>query len=82
MKLNIDFNAKEQMALLTFPVEEFTSEREFSVAISIISTFSADFDLDPELEKEDLQEIIERAISEDKDSFTFEICEDGIEVSF
>ena len=82
MKLNIDFNPKAQMALLTFPLEEFKQERDFAVAISIISTFSADFDLDPELEKDDIAGIISKAMEDEKESFTFEICEDGIEVSF
>jgi hypothetical protein len=80
MKVNIDFDANEQMAKLTFYLEELKSDRDFAIATSIVTTFSADFDLDPELERGDFDQMIEKARENEKECFTFLICEDGIEV--
>ena len=41
-----------------------------------------DYDLDPELEQEDFNNIISTAKEKEVDYFIFEISEDGIEVSF
>ena len=80
MIIDVDFNGSEQTTMVTFAIEQFKGDRDYHVASSIVQTFSADFDLDPELEKEDFVDIIEKAHSGEGNHFTFYISEEGIEV--
>ncbi|MBT3981441.1 MAG: hypothetical protein HOE90_08815 [Bacteriovoracaceae bacterium] len=80
MKVNIDFDGKEQSTNLTFYHDQFNTDRDYNVAISIVQTFCADFDMDPELEVEDFKEIIIKSGEKESQKFTFIIDEEGIEV--
>lgn len=80
MKIDIDFNKDEQSAYLTFYNCEFKEKRDFIVAISTIEIFSGDFSLDPELEIEDLEDILKQSKQKNSDKFIVIINEDEIEV--
>ncbi len=80
MLLDIDFNKDDETALLTFEVERFKSEKDIKLAIAIVTTFCADFALDPELEVEDFTDLLDQIEAKNKKHFTFFINEDGIEV--
>ncbi len=80
MKIDVNFDQETQTALITFFVKEMKANKDFSICQSIVQTFSADFNLDPELEREDLDEIIKVANEKGSNSFIFMINEEGIEV--
>lgn len=80
MKIDVDFNNEEQSALISFYPEEFKTKRDFLLAVNIVQTFSADFDLDPELGEEDIKTILSKLKDEDKNHLVFIINEEGIEV--
>ncbi len=81
MKIEIDMKEKEQMALITFFTDEFKAPRDYVVALSFVYSVAADFELGPELESEDLEELIKQFRDDKKDKFVFEISEDGIEIN-
>lgn len=80
MLLDIDFNKEDETAELTFEVARFKSEHDMKLAIAIITTFCADFALDPELDVEEFTDLLDQIESKGKTHFTFFINEDGIEV--
>ena len=79
MNVNINYNNKTQSVTLEFKLVEFNKPQDYSIAISILSTFCGDFNLDPEMEDSDLESIIERAKELNSDRFLFYINEDEVE---
>ena len=79
MKIDVDFDKKSQSALVTFFKSEFQKDYHYPLALNILATFAADFELDPEIEADDLKEIISGIDGEEKTSLVFFINEDGIE---
>jgi hypothetical protein len=82
MKINIDFDGKNQQSLITYFLDEFKTDRDYVVAISILETFCADFNLEPEFEPEDLKEIMAKVEEKQVSEFKVIISEDDIEVDF
>jgi hypothetical protein len=83
MNVDIQLNNKQQQYELTFNIDDISSSKDKTDICTIVACFAYDFELDPELEIDDIDEIINRALQEEKSKFTFEISEDnGIEVSF
>ncbi len=80
MIVDIDIDKFSQSYLLKFEVENFKTPEDYKMAVTTVTCFSNDYDLDPELDHEDMREIVEKTIELEKDSFTFEINDDGIEV--
>lgn len=80
MLVDVSFNAKEQSAYLKFKVEDFKNEQDFSECLAIITIFSGDFYLDPELEISDLEEFISAANSKQKAYLLFDLSEEGLEL--
>lgn len=80
MIVDIDIDKFSQAYLLKFKTEQFKDEKDCKMAIRIVTCLALDFDLDPELEPEDFQEIIDKTIELEKQEFTFDIGADGIEV--
>ena len=80
MKVEIDMSEQAQAAYMTFFIDEFKVPKDYVVALSFIYAISADFELAPELEVEDLLKMIEDFKEQGKDKFKFEIAEDGIEI--
>lgn len=80
MLVDIDIDKFSKGYRLKFPVEVFKSEDDFKMGITIITVFSLDFDLDPDLEVEDMKEILEKCQELQKPMFTVEIGDEGIEV--
>lgn len=80
MIVDLNFNSEEQTAYMTFFPKEFEEDQDFHLALLYLQMISADFDIDPELEVSNLQEIISQARSEGEDCVVvFDINEDGIE---
>lgn len=80
MKVNVDFQSKNELAKVTFFLDEFATKKDILKAITIIQIFAADFELDPELEVEDFEGILARVKELNKTEFTVMISEDDIEV--
>ena len=80
MKLEIDYKAAQELVELKFHCNQLTNKRDINVALSILQTFSADYDMDPEISPEDLQGFLKKADTDNKDTLIFEISEDGIEL--
>jgi hypothetical protein len=80
MKVDVDIDKFTQAYVLKFNTEEFKSEHDLKMSITIITVFANDFDLDPELEPADMQEIVDKTLELDKTTFVVDINEDGIEV--
>ncbi|MCO4795070.1 MAG: hypothetical protein KC493_15240 [Bacteriovoracaceae bacterium] len=80
MKIDVDFDNDTESVMISFFPKEFNSKRDFSLSLNIIQTFCGDFDLDPELEIEDIAELMKTMEEREKEFFVFIINEDGIEV--
>ena len=80
MKINVKYLPKDQSVEITFYTESFKGKGDYLTAMSIVQTFSADFSLDPEIEFEDMENIIKRTLELENDHFRFVINEDEIEV--
>lgn len=80
MKLDFDIDKFSGNYLLKFNVDQFKSDIDHKMAITIVTCVSLDYDLDPELEVEDMRDILDKTLELGKEEFTFEIGEDGIEV--
>jgi hypothetical protein len=70
---------KNQECTLTFQFSNFTSPASYQNALSLIFIVCADFQLDPELEMADFEEIIQASKESGKDAITFFISEEGLE---
>jgi hypothetical protein len=80
MIVDVDIDKFSQSYLLKFEVENFKKTDDYKMAVATVTCFSNDYDLDPELNHEDMKEIVEKTIELEKEFFVFEISEDGIEV--
>jgi hypothetical protein len=80
MLVDVDIDKFSKSYLLKFKVENFKSPDDYKMAVTIVTCFSNDYDLDPELDDNDMREIVEKTIELEKDLFTFDINDDGIEV--
>jgi len=80
MIVDIDIDKFSKSYLLNFEIKNFKSPDDYKMAVGIVTCFSNDYDLDPELDHEDMKEIVEKTVELEKEKFVFEINEDGIEV--
>lgn len=79
MLVDIQIVPKTYEAVLKFELENFKDEKSFKDAIAIVTMVAGDYSLDPEIELEDLQDMVKVALKENKKSMIFSIMEDGIE---
>ena len=79
MKIDVDYLESEQRVQLTFFVPEFQTEKDTTMGLTIVQTFSADFYLDPEIGTGDFQDIIDKAKEENIEKFYFFIDEEGLD---
>lgn len=70
----------EEAIHITYFVDEFKISRDYAVALSIMANFSAEFELEPELEVEDFEEILSQIEKTGKSKFVVQIDEEGIEI--
>ncbi|OUR94053.1 hypothetical protein A9Q84_18240 [Halobacteriovorax marinus] len=80
MIVDIDIDKFSKSYLLKFEVKNFNTPDDYKMAVTTVTCFSNDYDLDPELDHDDMREIVEKTIELEKEKFVFEISEDGIEV--
>lgn len=82
MQVDIKFQKTEQTASLGFKLADFKDNLSKLECLAIITTFAADFYLDPELEVSDLEGFIAQATDLKKSVLTFILHEDGLELEF
>ncbi len=82
MLVDINIDPKTFDASVKFELENFSSSTSFKSSIAIITMIAGDYSLDPELEVEDLEEMVTMALKDSKTSLIFTISEDGIEAEF
>jgi len=82
MNVDININPKTLDCDLVFAVANFKTPVDFKNAIAIICMVSGDFSLDPELEVEDLEEIVATAKEKESKNVNFYIGEGGVEADF
>jgi hypothetical protein len=75
----LDFTSSDSAYYLAFKIDDIKTDKHLQDIITAVCCFSMDFELDPELEVEDLQEIIDKTYELENDKFTICISEDGIE---
>jgi quinol monooxygenase YgiN len=80
MIIDVDIDKFSGGFKVQFPVNQFKVETDAKMAIAIIEAFANAMGLDPELESEDIQDIIDKVEELSKDKFTVEISEEEIEV--
>jgi len=80
MKIDVSFEGAPESLRITFKLNEFKNKRDFVIGTSIIQIFSADFDLDPELDPDGLEDLIAEMRNEGKQKFAVEIDDDGLEI--
>ena len=79
MKTDISIDPKNMDARIEFKFDDFNSPVDFKNSVAIISMIAGDFSLDPELELEDLNDLVIQGKEAGNSSIVFEIGEDGIE---
>ena len=80
MLIDIDFEAKDEQVKIVIAIENLKILRDYRNALYVIRACALDFDLEPELEIEDLEEICEKTAELEKDHFTVIIGPTEIEV--
>ena len=80
MIIDFDIEKSSKSYLIRFNTNQFNSPRDYVLAVTLVTVASLDYDLDPELDEDDMSEIVQKTIELDKSSFTFCINEEGIEV--
>lgn len=79
MNCNFEIDHKTHDATLNFKFSDFKDLRSHQDALTLIFIICADYQLDPELELEDFQGIIESSKESGKEGISFFISEDGLE---
>ncbi len=80
MIVDLNFDEKDQAAVITFFPKEFSSPGHYSLALIYLTIIAGEYDLDPEMSEDDLREMIEGATEKNQDAVAFVVSEDGIEV--
>ena len=80
MLVDIDIDKLTRNYLIKFTLDQFREDSDYKMALGIVRCIAADCELEPELEIEDMKDIANKARELFKNSFTFEIGEEDIEV--
>jgi len=62
MKIDVDIDKFTGGYKIIFPISEFKEKSDYKMGIQIIRCFSNDMELDPELEVEDMQDILDKTV--------------------
>lgn len=81
MLVDFKIDPKAQCALIKFNPQNISSDKDTKDLLSLMTIVCADFYLDPELELEQLEEIITKGKEENK-QIEILIDEEGIELEF
>lgn len=81
MQINFSINPKDHSAHIHFDPKKINNDKDYKDILSLITIVGADFYLDPELELEQIKDLSEKALQEEK---TIDIMfdEEGIELEF
>lgn len=80
MLVDIHYHNEDDGHSLKFQTDHVKTLKELKTALSIIFIFAAEYEMDPELSLEDLEEIVEKAQELEKQSFTVTIRPEDIEI--
>lgn len=79
--MQIDFNLDQDFtSSLKFELTNIQTDRDKKLVVALVTMVSGDYALDPEIELSTIDEILDSVKTQNKESFTFQINEDGIEV--
>ena len=82
MKIDITQDAKSHTYFIAIKIDQFKTLRDYDLFHNLINAISLDFDLDPEISKEDLKNIVVEAKKEEAEEITCEIGPEGIDIEF
>jgi hypothetical protein len=80
MLVHLDYDPKLPQVHLKINLSETQSLKNYKCLLMSVRAYALLFDLDPELDLDDLEEIAEKTAELGKDSFTFVIGPEEIEV--
>ncbi len=80
MKINVDYIEETDTVDVSFFKDQFSADRDKQLCLNIVFTFAHNFDLEPEMDVETIDEILSALEEENKECFTFCFNEDGVEV--
>ncbi|MDA9793083.1 hypothetical protein N9B72_00725, partial [Bacteriovoracaceae bacterium] len=76
---DIDYKGEESIHI-NYLINEFKDKRDYAVGLSILVSLCSDFEMEPDLGIEDFEDIITKVKSKNKEAFTVEIYQDGLEI--
>ncbi len=79
MLVDVSVDPKSLDAFIRLEVENLKDEKSYKDSVAIISMIAGDYNLDPELEVSDLQEMAKMALDKGMKAILFDINEDGVE---
>lgn len=79
MLVDIQINEKSLDATLCFQLENFKDQKSHKDALAIVIMIAGDYSLDPEIELEDLMDIVARGKEEQVNKLIFTVNEEEIE---
>ncbi|MCT4641794.1 MAG: hypothetical protein N4A33_05800 [Bacteriovoracaceae bacterium] len=82
MKCDITIDEKNLECNLTFNLGDFTDQKNYKDALTVVSMVSGDYHLDPEIELDDFIELVSKGKSDNKQVITFSINEEEIGAEF
>ena len=80
MLVDFDIDDKNESFHLKFENINFTKERNYILAVDIINCIAGDYSVDPEIEVDDMKDIVKRAKDAEKKNFSVEIHEGGVDI--
>lgn len=79
MKVDITIDEKSLSSIVSFDLADFSTPKSYKDTLAIIMMIAADYSLDPELELEDLENIVNSGKENNDKKVVFVINEDEIE---
>lgn len=79
MQSEFNVDPKTHDSTLKFAFSNFKGPKDYTNALTLLFMVCGDYQLDPELEMEDFEEIIQSTKESGKDSICFYISEEGLE---
>lgn len=80
MNLKFWVDEKSLESFVEFNINEFKGPGDYKNALALISIIAADYELDPEMDQDTIDELIAKTKEYAKECFTFSFHEEGIEV--
>lgn len=82
MKMDIDHDSKTDEYSVEVKITDLKTSKDYDLLHTVVNVFSMEFDLDPEIQVEDLRKIVQEARAEEAESIIIDISSEGVEVGF